>query len=200
MLYGEMPEGGFRFTVANPKKEAFLRLPKSDEIAAHMDAQKTIRRMIGRRQSQTETLPNAKADLDLFAQLRLSGDDFDEFEARNAIQKLTSSEVVDCERSSDGYTVTLKTPFGESVHVLGIPTARQLADYKRTVVKSRELPHNQEELRYRTQSTMDLYDAAVQSSSGYADGTEVPAHHKFAIAIELVHAIEELDPAFDPNS
>jgi hypothetical protein len=37
------------------------------------DRQKSIRRTIGRRKSQTEFIPNEKADLDLFVKLRQDG-------------------------------------------------------------------------------------------------------------------------------
>ena len=50
---------------------------------------------------------------------------------------------------------------------------------------------------------MDLYDAVVSKIEGYAGDmkiTDVPPHHKQAVAVELVQAIDDLDPALDPNS
>jgi hypothetical protein len=210
MFYGELndiridgvetPLRGFRFTVHNPLKVAVLRLPNSAEITARNDAQKSIRRSLGRRKSQTDPVPNFKADLELFNKIRVDkGLDFDEYEARNAILKITEAEVTGCDRTGDQYVISVRTPFCSTIHTIGIPTAKQLNQYRLTVVNSTELPHNQEELRYRTQSAVDLYDGLSAVSTGYAEGTEVPAHHKFAVVSELVQAIDEFDPPFVPN-
>jgi hypothetical protein len=95
--------------------------------------------------------------------------------------------------------MVLKTPFCETAHIVRSPTAKKLNEYRRSVVKSIELPHNQEELRYRTGAAVDLYDAVAVSNEGYFQGTEVPSHHKFAVVGELVNAIDEIDPPFVPN-
>lgn len=201
MKYGETQEiksangevlRGFRFTVSNPPKEAVLRLPTSDEMVARMDAQKSIRRGISRRASRTEAILNPKADLDLFNRLRIDkGEDFDDYEAGNALSKLTAVEVADFELLGNQATVTLRTPFCTTRHVVRVPTAKQMANYKDNISHAVELPHGQEELRCRTQAGIDLYDAVISSIEGYADNItpqDVPAHHKFAVAAELGQA------------
>jgi hypothetical protein len=204
-MYGDIPAAGITIRVPNPPKTAQLRLPTNDEILDRLDQQKSIRRTIGRRKSQTEFVPNAKADLDLFNRIRLDkdGPEFDEFEAGNAISKLTFCEVTDCERSGDEYRIALKTPFGETVHHVKIPTQRDITIYRRTVVSSIDLPHGQEELRYRIEPAVNLYDSVITAIEGYAESlkpTDVPPHHKSAVVVELVQAIDDLDPALDPNS
>ena len=50
---------------------------------------------------------------------------------------------------------------------------------------------------------MDLYDSVVTKIEGYAASfkpADVPPHHKSAVIVELVQAIDDLDPALDPNS
>jgi hypothetical protein len=115
-MYGDIPTEGITIRVPNPPKTAFLRLPTNQEMLERLDQQKSIRRTIGRRKSQTEFVPNLKADLDLFCKIRLDKDgaEFDEFEAGNAISKLTFCEVTDCQRAGDEYRVTLRTPFRRS--------------------------------------------------------------------------------------
>ena len=80
MLYGELPTvqldsgeevRGVKVRVPNPPKLAILRLPTSQEMLDRLDQQKSIRRTLGRRKSQTEFVPNPKADLDLFNKIRL---------------------------------------------------------------------------------------------------------------------------------
>ena len=204
-MYGNIPEQGITIKVPNPPKAARVRLPTSDEMLGRLAQQKSIRRTIGRRKSQTEYVPNPKADLALFNQLRLDkdGPEFDEFEASNALSKLTYCEVTDCERLGDEYRITLKTPFGDTIHMMRIPTQRDVTLYRRTVVSATDLPHGQEELRYRTEPAVELYDGVVSKAEGYADGikiTDLPPHHKSAVAVELVNAIDDLDPQIDPNS
>jgi len=204
-MYGDIPTEGITIRVPNPPKTAFLRLPTNQEMLERLDQQKSIRRTIGRRKSQTEFVPNLKADLDLFCKIRLDKDgaEFDEFEAGNAISKLTFCEVTDCQRAGDEYRVTLRTPFGETIHQVKIPTQRDITVYRRTVVSSTDLPHGQEELRYRIEPSVGLYDSVATKVEGYAASlkpADVPPHHKSAVVVELVQAIDDLDPALDPNS
>jgi hypothetical protein len=204
-MYGDIPAEGITIKVPNPPKTAFLRLPTNQELLERLDQQKSIRRTIGRRKSQTEFVPNLKADLDLFCKIRLDKDgaEFDEFEAGNAISKLTFCEVTDCQRAGDEYRIALRTPFGETIHQVKIPTQRDITVYRRTVVSSTDLPHGQEELRYRIEPSVGLYDSVVTKVEGYAASVkpaDVPPHHKSSVVVELVQAIDELDPALDPNS
>ncbi len=204
-MYGSIPEQGITIKVPNPPKAARVRLPTSDEMLGRLAAQKSIRRTIGRRKSQTQFIPNPQADLALFNQIRLDkdGPEFDEFEASNAVSKLTFCEVTDCERVGEEYRITLKTPFGDAIHTMRIPTQRDVTLYRRTVVSATDLPHGQEEIRYRTEPAIDLYDSVVAKAEGYIDGlkmTDVPPHHKSAVVVELVQAIDDLDPQIDPNS
>jgi len=204
-MYGDIPAEGITIKVPNPPKTAFLRLPTNQELLERLDQQKSIRRTIGRRKSQTEFVPNLKADLDLFTKIRLDkeGAEFDEFEAGNAISKLTFCEVTDCQRAGDEYRLTLRTPFGVTIHQVKIPTQRDITVYRRTVVSSTDLPHGQEELRYRIEPSVGLYDSVATKVEGYAAAlkpADVPPHHKSAVVVELVQAIDDLDPALDPNS
>ncbi len=196
---------GITIRVPNPPKTAVVRLPTNEEMIERLQCQKSIRRTLGRRKSQTEFVPNPKADLDLFNRIRLDSDgvEFDEYEAQNAISKLTYSEVTNCERSGEHYDIKLQTPFGDTVHHVKIPMQRDVMIYRRTVVSSIDLPHGQEELRYRIEPAVELYNAVAAGIIGYAAGwtcAEVPPHHKSAVVVELVQAIDDLDPAIDPNS
>jgi hypothetical protein len=204
-MYGDVPAAGITIRVPNPPKTAQLRLPTNEEMLERLGQQRSIRRTIGRRKSQTEFVPNFKADRDLFNRIRLDKDnaEFDEFEAGNAISKLTFCEVTDCQRAGDEYRFTLRTPFGDTVHMMKIPTQRDITVYRRTVVSSTDLPHGQEELRYRIEPAVELYEAVVTKIEGYAASikpADVPPHHKSAVIVELVQAIDDLDPALDPNS
>jgi hypothetical protein len=204
-MYGNIPDTGIKIRVPNPPKAAFVRLPTNEEMLARLDAQKSIRRDLGRRKSQTEYVPNPAADLALFNKIRLDkdGPEFDEYEAADAIGKLTYAEVTSCDRSGEEYVVTLKTSFGDTVHTVKSPTRRDIAIYRRTVVAATDLPHGQSELRFRTEPAIELYNAVVAKTTGYGESmkpSDVPPHHMSAVAVELIQAIDELDPVIDPNS
>lgn len=213
MLYGNLPDvkledgssvKGVTVRVPNPPKSAVLRLPTSEEMLVRLESQKSIRRSMGRRKSQTEFIPNPKADMDLFNKIRLdkNGEEFDEFEAASAVSKLTYCEVMDCEETDAEYRVTLKTPFGEVIHTLGKPSEKDLFTYRRSVLSSVDLPHGQEELRYRTEPAIALYGSVVKKIEGYAEGiqpADVPPHHKSAVIVELAQSSAEVDLALDPN-
>src|SRR5690242_20937187 len=137
MLYGELPEvtlpngekvKGFRVAVPNPPKEAFLTLPTNDQMLQRLEQQKSIRRSLGGRRSKTDHVFNTKADLTLFNQIRLDkeGVEFDEYEASNAVGKIISAEVTDCEREGEGYVISVKTRFGTTKHTVGIPLQKDL--------------------------------------------------------------------------
>jgi hypothetical protein len=213
MLYGNLPDvkladdstvKGVTVRVPNPPKAAVLRLPTSDEMLTRLDGQKSIRKSLGRRKSQTDFIPNPKADMDLFNKIRLDkGEEFNEFEAAAAIWKLTYCEVIDCEETDAEYRVTLKTPFGETVHTLSKPSEKDLFTYRRSVLSSVDLPHGLEELKYRTEPAIALYGSVAKKIEGYADGIDlagVPPHHKSAVIVELAQSSAEIDLALDPNS
>src|ERR1022692_88592 len=204
-LYGELPtvtvDGqdyhGVTVKNANPPKSAILGLPTNEQMIARLDQQKSIRRDVGRRKSQTEFVPNLKADLDLFIKIRLDkGPDFDEYEASNAVGKLTYCEVTGCQPSADEYEITLRTAFGDTVHTVRIPSQRDIAFYRKSIVSVTDLPHGQAELRYRIAAAIALYDASVARIAGYVDSikpADVPPHHKSAVVAELIQSIDDMD-------
>lgn len=213
MLYGELPEvtlpngdkvRGVPVSVANPPKTALLGLPTNEQMTKRLEQQKSLRRSAGGRKSQTEYVPSTKADLALFEDVRIdkAGVEFDEFEASNAIGKLIYSEAVECEREGEEYVITLKTRFGLTKHYLTIPFQRDLQLYRRSVVTSMELPHGVEELRYRIGPPVKLYDTIVTKIEGYVPSykpVDVPPHHKSSVVVDLIQALDDLDPILDPN-
>ena len=205
-MYGSIPDAGHHHQSAQPAQGGPRPSPDQPTRcwAAWPSRSRSGAPLAGANRRR-EFVPNPQADLALFNQIRLDKDgaEFDEFEAGNAISKLTYCEVTDCERVGDEYRITLKTPFGDTTHTMKIPTQRDMTVYRRTVVSATDLPHGQEELRYRIEPAVDLYDSVVSKIEGYVDGykaADVPPHHKSAVVVELVQAIDDLDPQIDPNS
>lgn len=213
MLYGQLPEvtlpsgeiaRAIRVSVPNPPKAAFLGLPTNAQMIERLDGQKTIRRSLGRRKSQTEYTPDPKADLDLFNKIRIdNGPAFDEYEAANALSKLNSAEVTGCDREGEEYAITLKTVFGELKHLVRVPMQRDLQLYRRSSISSIDLPHGVEEMRYKIEPAIQLYKSVVSKIEGYApeiQPADVPPHHMSAVVVELVQAIDDVELSLDPNS
>lgn len=183
------------------RKTAVLRLPTSQEILTYMSAYKQIYRDLGRRQGEAEDTPTPEADLKLFEAIRLDkGLEFDADEAQYALNLIMRHKVDSCERDGQTFIIKLKTIFGPTAHVVNIPFQKDLAEYKRNVYKSRDLPHGMEERRFPPDVPCKLYDKVVASSTGYVDGTDVPPNHKRSVVMELVNTLASLDPSMDPNS
>jgi hypothetical protein len=216
-MYGDLPEietkdgqkiQGFPVSIPRPKKTAVLRLPSNEEMIEYLSKQRSIYRDLGQRKGEGESVPNPQSDLDLFGKIRIDKitDDsqkFDAAEAAKALRQITMQKIDGCIPEGDGYRITLNTRFGATVHVIKIPFEKDLAMYRQTVYKARDLPHNIEERRFPPEAPIRLYDSAIESVEGYTenyDPKSVPPHHKAAVIFELVSAINDLDPALDPNS
>ena len=216
-MYGELPEQtstapdgktirAFPVSIQNPPKSALLRLPTTDELLVYMSAQRSLFRDLGNRKTETESVQTPKADQALFRAVRLDHptDDsleFDDAEALKAINDLLFHRLESCERDGEHYIVVLRTPFGPVTHTVSIPFERDLAEYRRTVVKVRDLPHNVSEWRFPPDVPIKLYEKLVVSTNGYTDSSisAIPPHHKRAVVSELVSTLASLDPSSDPN-
>jgi hypothetical protein len=217
-VYGELPEietkdgqqkiQGFGVHILRPEKFAVLRLPSNDEMMEYLAKQRSLYRDLGNRKGEGESVPNPQADLALFERIRIDrvtdeSQKFDAAEAAKALFLITMHKIEPYVREGDGYRITLKTIFGDTVHVIKIPFEKDMSLYTSSVYKSRDLPHNVEERRFPPEAPVRLYDSAIESIEGYTPEftpKTVPPHHKRAVVFELVSALRDLDPALDPNS
>jgi hypothetical protein len=211
--YGELPEvtlesgakvRGVLIKNLNPPKTAVLRLPSSQEVLDRIASQRSLRTPLGRGKSESTFVPNYEAEFALFSKLRLDagGDEFDQYEAAKAIARLLLCDVTACERDGEQYHVTVKTPFGETVHFIKMPTEKDIAFYRRVPsLAITDMPRGKQEVRYRIGPAIELYDSVAAEVKGYADPEpkDVPPHHKSAVVIELMSALDELEAEQVPN-
>jgi hypothetical protein len=216
----------FPVFIQNPAKFCCLRIPNSEEILAYTG---TIRELLtsggGRRSTEEKILPNPEAERKLFEAIRLdpTGDEFDSAEMLHAIENIMRQRPLSCEREGDQYVVKVGSPLGNTVHTCHIPTTRQLHAYRDGIFRARTLPHGIEERRFPPSVPVELYDAIIASVDGYSpqfnvpvgstngnrhviEGAElksflgqIPPHHKRTVATEVTMALNDLDPAIDPN-
>ena len=196
---------GFPVVIANPPKTAVLRLPTNAELMAYLGKQRSRYKDLGRRKGQPVPVSTGKADLELFTKLRLAGtgEPFDEFEAGTAINKMMRQRIIDCERVGQSYKISLETVFGTTVHVIGIPTEKDMDAYLRNFMVPTDLPHGVTERRFPPEVPVNLYDACIESVSGYIPRItklDVPPNHKASVCMELASALNEQGAVDDPNS
>lgn len=203
MKYGEVQEIDFR--VKNPAKTATVRIPTASEWLERMRVQKSTRKNLGRRKSTTTMQPNRPADLALFKAIQVAGDEFDEFEASHYIGLMADVSVIDAIRDGGGYRIILEWNYGGALqgttsHVIGIPTVRDVTEYRRGIVTVTDLPHGLEELTYHLQPAINLYNSLIKTTEGYADGVEVPPIHKGPVISELIQLCDALNEDELPES
>lgn len=202
-------------------KTAALRLPTTDEMIAYFQVQKSVYKDLGRRSGEAVDCPNPAADHKLFDAIRLDRDgaEFDDAEVQTAITKLTRHRVTKCEKDGGGYVITLSTQFGVCTHSVRIPYESEKAEYLRSFMRTRDLPHGVEERRFPIDAPIALYDKVIETVTGYflnytntkmpsgQGGSDIrsaclliPPHHKRSVINELMSTLSSLDPDLDPNS
>ena len=98
----------------------------------------------------------------------------------------------------DAFRVTLRVLGGAVTHLLKMPSAKDVFEYRRGFARVLDLPYNRQELIINLAPAGVLYKKLAQADEGYAG--DVPVIHQ-AVAVKV--AIDALDAAFqepgDPN-
>jgi hypothetical protein len=122
----------------------------------------------------------------------------DAFEASRIIEQLSQADVDDVVQESDSFRVTLRVLGGTVAHVLKMPSAKDVFEYRRGFARVLDLPYGRQELTINLAAASALHKRLQQATEGYA--SEVPIIHQ-AVAVKA--AIDALDVAFqgdaDPN-
>jgi hypothetical protein len=182
-------------------KSIRVRFPSDKEWIERQRKRKVIVKQLGRGVSET-TVPNFEdADAALLAKIRLPEDnatEVDAFEASRVIEQLSQAEVDDVVQVGDAFRVTLRVLGGAVAHVLKMPSAKDVFQYRRGFARVLDLPYNRQELIINLAPAGDLYQRLSQGAEGYSG--DVPIVHQ-AVAVKA--AIDALDAAFqetgDPN-
>lgn len=169
-----------------------VRFPSDEEWIERQRRRKIIIKQLGRGVSET-TIPNAEeVDAALFRKIRLDeGDEVDAYAASRIIEQLSLAEVDDVVPEGAGFRVLLRVPGGTTVHVLRMPSAKDVIEYRRGFARILDLPFNRQELTVNLAAAGALYQKLVQAVEGYAGA--VPIIHQ-AVAVKA--AIDALDAGF----
>jgi hypothetical protein len=182
-------------------KPVRVRFPSDEEWIDRQKRRKVIVKQLGRGVSETTIPDSAEADAALLAKIRVpeeSAPDVDAFEASRIIEQLSQADVDDVAQAGDGFRVTMRVLGGTVSHVLRMPSAKDVFEYRRGFARVLDLPYNRQELIINLTPAAALYKKLVDSTEGYAG--EAPIIHQ-AVAVKA--AIEALDGALaessDPN-
>jgi hypothetical protein len=170
-----------------------VRFPTDEEWIERQRRRKIIIKHLGRGTSET-TIPNdEEVDAALFAKIRLDdGDELDVYEASRIIEQLSQAEVDDVVPEAGAFRVLLRVPGGTTVHLLRMPSAKDVIEYRRGFARILDLPFNRQELTVNLAAAGALYQKLCQTREGYADA--VPIIHQ-AVAVKA--AIDALEAGFE---
>lgn len=183
-------------------KTVRVRFPSDEEWIDRQRRRKVIVKQLGRGVSET-SIPNSEdADAALLAKIRVpeeSAPEVDAFEASRVIEQLSQAEVDDVIQVGDGFRVTLRVLGGTVTHLLKMPSAKDVFEYRRGFARVLDLPYNRQELIINLAPAGALYKKLAQTAEGYAG--DAPIIHQ---AVALKAAIDALDGTMqetcDPNS
>jgi hypothetical protein len=181
-------------------KRAVVKWPDDQQWIERVRAQKTMVRDLGRRKTVVDVDDFSAHDKALFEDLKVSGDDMDQYEAQRAIGKLATADVEDGGREGNGFVISVRTISGMTKHSLRVPSQKELMEYSRRSMYVIQHPHGLMEYRFNLQAAGDFYDKLAQKAEGYSG--PIPIVHKKAAVDELLSLLraeqeDEKDP--DPN-
>lgn len=94
----------------------------------------------------------------------------------------------------DAFRVALRVLGGTTTHLVRMPSAKDVIDYRRGFARVLDLPFNKQELTVNARLAGDLYKKLVQATEGYVG--EAPIIHQMTV---VKAAIEALDAAFQED-
>jgi len=182
-------------------KTVRVRFPSDEEWIDRQRRRKVIVKQLGRGVSET-TIPDSQdADAVLLAKIRVpeeNAPDVDAYEASRIIEQLSQADVDDVVQAGDAFRVTLRVLGGTVTHLLKMPSAKDVFEYRRGFARVLDLPYSRQELIINLAPAAALFKKLLESSEGYAG--EAPIIHQ-AVAVKA--AIDAIDGAFqesgDPN-
>ena len=176
-------------------KTVRVRFPSDDEWAERQRRRKVIVKQLGRGVSETTIPSGEEIDAAMLAKIRTEeAPGVDAFEAQKVIEQLATCDVDDVALAGDSYRVTLRVLGGTVTHLLKMPSAKDVNQYRRGFARVLDLPFNRQELTINVRAAGDLHKKLVNGTEGYAG--EPPIIHQ-AVAVKA--AIDALDASFQED-
>ena len=180
---------------AEGTKTITVRFPTDEEWVERQRRRKIIIKQLGRGISETVIPSSEDADAELLAKLRVEdGPDVDAFEASRILEQLGQADVDDVVPEAGAFRVLVRVPGGITAHVLRMPSAKDVIEYRRAFARILDLPFNKQELTVNLGAAGTLYQNLCQETEGYAGS--VPVVHQ-AVAVKA--AIDALEAGLEVN-
>ena len=184
-----------KLQAAEGTKTITVRFPTDEEWVERQRRRKIIIKQLGRGISETVIPSSEDADAELLAKLRVGdGPDVDAFEASRILEQLGQADVDDVVPEAGAFRVLVRVPGGITAHVLRMPSAKDVIEYRRAFARILDLPFNKQELTVNLGAAGTLYQKLCQETEGYAGS--VPVVHQ-AVAVKA--AIDALEAGFEVN-
>src|SRR3990172_9868798 len=162
---------------AEGNKTVTVRFPTDEEGAERQRGPKIIIKQLGRGIPETVIPGSEEADAELLAKLRVGdGPEVDGFEATRILEQLSQADVDDALQEAGAFRVLVRVPGGLTAHVLRMPSAKDVIEYRRAFARILDLPFNKQELTVNLGAAGSLYQKLCQQSEGYA-GAEIGRAH-----------------------
>ena len=173
-------------------KTVRVRYPSDEEWIERQRRRKAIIKQLGRGMSETTVANGEDVDAAMVAKIRSEETpEIDPFEAMKVIEQLAQADVDDVVPEGDSFRITLRVLGATTIHLLKMPSQKDVVDHRRAFARVLDLPYGRQELRINIAPVAALYKKLVVSSEGYAG--EVPIVHQ-AVAVKA--AIDALDAEF----
>jgi hypothetical protein len=165
-----------------------VRFPKDEEWVERQRRRKVIIKQLGRGISET-TIPNAEdVDAALLTKIQVGGPEVDAFEASRIVEQLSLAEVDDVVSAGGAFRVVMRVLSATTTHLIKMPSAKDVIEYRRGFARVLDLPFNRQELTINLAAAGTLYQKLCQGTEGYA-GT-VPIIHQAVAVKAAIDALE----------
>jgi len=171
-----------------------VRFPSDEDWIERQRRRKVIIKQLGRGVSETIISGGEDADAALLAKIREGDGEVDPFEANRIVEQLSQAEVDDVVQTGDSFRVALRVLGGVVTHLLKMPSAKDVFEYRRGFARVLDLPYNRQELTINLGAAGALYKKLITATEGYAG--EAPIIHQ-AVAVKA--AIDALDAGFQES-
>ncbi len=180
---------------AEGTKTVKVRFPTDEEWTERQRRRKIVIKQLGRGISETVIPSSEDVDAALLAKIRVEeGKEVDAFEASRIIEQLSQADVDDVVPEAGAFRVSMRVPGGLTAHLLRMPSAKDVIEYRRGFARVLDLPFNKQELTINLAAAGALYQKLAQSTEGYAGA--VPIIHQ-AVAVKA--AIDALEVGFQED-
>jgi hypothetical protein len=166
-----------------------VRFPSDYEWIERQRRRKVTIKQLGRGVSETIIANGEDVDAALLAKIR-EGDEpeVDPFEAVKVIEQLSLAEVDDVTPEANSFRVQLRVLGAVTTHVLKMPSAKDVFEYRRSFARVLDLPYNRQELTINIAAAAALYKKLATTTEGYVG--DIPIIHQ-AVAVKAA-----IDAAF----